>query len=334
MRVDELDYDLPPELVAQRPAEPRDQARLLVVPPTGPFAHRRFSDLVELIEPSDVVVVNDTRVRRARIFGRRPSGGRIELLVLAPEADGSWSALARPARRLGPGTVVDLGGGASATVREALGGGRVRIAVEAPEGFEELLERQGEMPLPPYISEPLDRPDRYQTVYARRTGSAAAPTAGLHFTPALLAAVAAKATLARVELQVGLDTFRPVVVDELGAHPMHSERYIVADATRGLLDRAVAEGRRIVAIGTTTVRVLETIADSSLPSAGRTTLLIQPGHRFALVGALVTNFHLPRSTLIALVMAFGGVERVRAAYAEAIARRYRFYSFGDAMMLT
>lgn len=334
MRVDELDYDLPAELIAQTPVEPRDHSRLLVVPPSGPFEHRRFAEIVDLIEPSDVVVVNDTRVRRARIAGRRPSGGRVELLVLAPGVDGTWTALARPARKLVPGTRIDLTGGGAAIVVDALGEGRVRLRVDAPDGFEALLARQGEMPLPPYIRERPEDPERYQTVYARSTGSAAAPTAGLHFTPALLAAVATKATLARVELQVGLDTFRPVTADDLSSHPMHSELYVVSDGTRQLLDRASAAGRRIVAVGTTTVRVLETIADPARPSAGRTRLLIEPGHRFQRVGAVVTNFHLPRSTLIALVMAFGGVERVRAAYAEAIERRYRFYSFGDAMMLT
>ena len=334
MRVEELAYDLPAELVAQTPVEPRDAARLLVVPRDGPFGHRRFAEIVDLIEPSDVVVVNDTRVRPARIFGRRPSGGRVELLVLSPEADGTWMALARPARKLPAGARIDLGDGAGAVVRENLGEGRVRLDVDAPGGLEALLERRGEMPLPPYIHEHLHHPDRYQTVYARSTGSAAAPTAGLHFTSELLAAVAAKATLVRVELQVGLDTFRPVVVDDLAAHPMHSERYSVAEESRALLDSAAAEGRRIVAVGTTTVRVLETIADPARPATGQTALLIEPGHRFRRAGAIVTNFHLPRSTLLALVMAFGGTDRVRAAYAEAIDRRYRFYSFGDAMMLT
>ena len=334
MRTEELDYDLPPELVAQRPVEPRDSARLLVVPAQGPLAHRRFHEIVDLIDPSDVVVLNDTRVRAARIHGRRPTGGRVELLILSPEADGSWLALARPARKLPAGATIELDGGACATIIEALGEGRVRVQVEAPDGLESLLERSGEMPLPPYIHEPLTDRDRYQTVYARATGSAAAPTAGLHFTPELLAAVEAKATVARVELQVGLDTFRPLTTEDLADHRMHSERYAVSEATRDLLERAVAEGRRIVAVGTTTVRVLETIADPSRPSSGRTEILIEPGHRFRLVGALVTNFHLPRSTLMALVMAFGGIERVREAYAEAIEERYRFYSFGDAMLLT
>ncbi len=333
MRLDDLDYDLPPELVAQEPVEPRDASRLLVLERAGgALRDRVFSDLPSLLRPDDVVVLNTTRVIPARLRLRRATGGAAEALLLEARADGAWAALVRPARRLRPGERL-AGDGIEVEVVEvgAAGEAVVRLHSEAP--LERALERAGEMPLPPYITRPLADPGRYQTVYAAQPGSAAAPTAGLHFTPGLLACVRALCQVEEVELQVGLDTFRPVTADDLAAHPMHSERYAVDPAVRARIASARAAGRRVVAVGTTTARVLETIADPAAPDAGRTELLIQPGHRFGLVDALVTNFHLPRSTLLALVMALGGESPVRAAYAHAVRERYRFYSFGDAMLI-
>ncbi len=333
MRTDELDYDLPPELVAQEPVEPRDASRLLVVARGGgALEHRRFHELDALLDPGDVVVLNRTRVRPARVRGRRATGGAAEVLLLEPLGDGSWSALARPLRRLAPGATVTAGR-LVIEVLERLDGGRVRVRPQADGPLDDALAEVGEMPLPPYIHAALADPERYQTVYARSPGSAAAPTAGLHLTPALLERLRRRCAVHELELDVGLDTFRPVQADDLDAHVMHEEAYRIEPAARATLLAARAAGRRIVAVGTTTVRVLETIADPAAPDAGRTGILIQPGHRFALVDALVTNFHLPRSTLIALVMALAGVETTRAAYATAIAERYRFYSFGDAMLI-
>jgi S-adenosylmethionine:tRNA ribosyltransferase-isomerase len=335
MRVSELDYHLPPELVAQSPAEPRDAARLLVYDrERGAVAHRRFGDLVGLLDPTDIVVVNATRVLPVRIRGsKRSGGGAVELLLLEPIGDGTWQALARPGRRLHPGTVVEIADGFAVTVVGRLDDGRFQVRPETDGALEDALLRVGEMPLPPYIHEPLTDPSRYQTVYAERAGSAAAPTAGLHFTDELLAAVRARCTVVTVELTVGLDTFRPLAVDDLDEHAMHSEAYAIAPDVREIVVGARAAGRRVVAIGTTTARVLETIADPVAPDVGRTRLKIQPGHRFAVVDALVTNFHLPRSTLLAMVMALAGIDETRQVYATAIAERYRFYSFGDAMLV-
>lgn len=333
MRVDHLDYDLPERLIAQTPVEPRDASRLMVVDrATASIRHARFSDLPDLLDPTDLVVLNTTRVLPARIRFRRTTGGAGEVLLLEPRASDTWFALVRPAARLRPGEVVEADG---LRIRiERIGeAGHAEIALEADGPVADALERIGEMPLPPYIRAPLADRDRYQTVYADRPGSAAAPTAGLHFTPALLERLEARCATARVELRVGIDTFRPVAVDDLDAHSMHSEAYAVAGGERSRIDGARRAGRRVVAIGTTVVRTLETIADPSAPDVGRTDLLIQPGYRFRTVGALVTNFHLPRSTLLALVMAFAGEDLTRRAYSEAIEGEYRFYSFGDAMLI-
>jgi S-adenosylmethionine:tRNA ribosyltransferase-isomerase len=334
VRTDELDYALPPELIAQAPAEPRDAARLLVLHRgDGAIEHRRFRDLPQLLDPDDVVVLNTTRVLPARLRGRRSGGGSAEVLLLEPCGDGTWQALARPLRRLRDGARIVAGDGLEIEIVERLDGGRVRVRPHASGSVEAALLRAGEAPLPPYIREQPADPERYQTVYAREPGSAAAPTAGLHFTPELVARVRERCAVLELELRVGLDTFRPVAVDDVDDHPLHSEAYAVREDVREALREARAAGRRIVAVGTTTTRVLETIADDAAPCCGRTSLKIQPGHAFRLVGALVTNFHLPRTTLLALVMALGGVEQVRAAYAEAIRERYRFYSFGDAMLV-
>jgi S-adenosylmethionine:tRNA ribosyltransferase-isomerase len=334
MRSDELDYALPPELIAQHAVEPRDSARLLVFDrSSGAVAHRIFRDLPELLGEGDLVVVNDTRVLPVRVRARRATGGAVEVLLLEPAGDGRWEALARPYRRLGVGETVSAGA-LELTIEERLGEGRVLVRPHAPGSLEAALEEVGEMPLPPYITEPLDDPDRYQTVYARVAGSAAAPTAGLHFTHELWERVAARHQIVPVTLDVALDTFRPLQVDVVEEHAIHSERYRVPNDTAAAVERAVSEGRRVVAVGTTTVRVLETVfSDPRGELEGRTRLLITPGHRFRATGALVTNFHLPRSSLLALVMAFAGVEQARDLYRTAVHERYRFYSFGDATLI-
>ncbi len=311
MRSDELDYDLPPELIAQHPAERRDASRLLVYErATGAVRQRTFADLPDELD-GELVVVNDTKVVPARLHVKRETGGNAEVLLLEPLGDGVWEALARPSRRLHVGE--RLG---PVELLEPLGEGRWRVKLDG--------EPDGEPPLPPYIREPLQEPGRYQTVYAANPGSAAAPTAGLHFTPELLA----RLDIERVTLHVGLDTFRPLAVSELEAHEMHGERYRVAPAAWARIEAS----DRVLAVGTTTVRVLETIArDGRLE--GRTALYVLPGFTFRRVDALLTNFHLPRSTLLALVMAFAGVDAVRGLYRLAIAERYRFYSFGDAMLI-
>ena len=312
MKRSELEYSLPRELIAQHPTERRDDSRLLVLHRTsGEIRHRRFRDLPEELS-GELVVVNDTRVVPARLRLQRPGGGEAEVLLLEPlNGDGEWEGLARPTRRLKPGQ--RLG---PVELIEHLGEGRWRLRLEG--------EPDGEAPLPPYITEPLADPERYQTVYADREGSAAAPTAGLHFTPELLA----KLDVERVTLHVGLDTFRPVTADDLADHEIHSERYEVAPEA---WDR-IRKAERVLAVGTTTARVLESLAGGA-PIAGRADLFITPGFEFRRVDALLTNFHLPRSTLLALVMAFAGIEETRRLYELAIEERYRFYSFGDAMLI-
>jgi S-adenosylmethionine:tRNA ribosyltransferase-isomerase len=335
VRTDQLDYDLPAELVAQAPAEPRDAARLLVYDRAARTTrHRHFRDLLDELRDNDVVVVNATRVLPVRVHARRPTGGMAEVLLVEPRGDGTWEALARPLRKLTPGTRLVASAALEIEVGERIEGGRLIVRPVAAGTLEDALRDVGEMPLPPYIRERSADPERYQTVYARTAGSAAAPTAGLHFTPELLQAVRERCTVVEVDLRIGLDTFRPVVADDLDEHEMHSEAYAVDPAVRELLRGARGAGRRVVAVGTTATRVLETIADPAAPDEGRTRLKIQPGYRFALVDALVTNFHLPRSTLLALVMAFAGEDETRRLYEEAVAERYRFYSFGDAMLIT
>jgi S-adenosylmethionine:tRNA ribosyltransferase-isomerase len=307
MKSSELDYELPSELIAQHPTRRRDGSRLLVYDRAlGRVRHRTFRDLPEEIGDA-LVVVNDTRVVPARIPLERPKG---EVLLLEPLGDGIWEALARPTRRLRPGRYGPV------ELLEHLGEGRWRLRLEG--------EPDGETPLPPYITEPLAEPGRYQTVYAQEAGSAAAPTAGLHFTQELLE----RLDVERVTLHVGLDTFRPVAVEDLTEHRLHGERYSVSEPAR---DR-IRAAPHVVAVGTTTVRVLETLARGG-PLVGRTDLFVVPGFQFRRVNSLLTNFHLPRSTLLALVMAFAGVEETRELYRLAIAERYRFYSFGDAMLI-
>jgi S-adenosylmethionine:tRNA ribosyltransferase-isomerase len=309
MRIDELDYDLPPSLIAQRPQARRDESRLLVYERVSrKIDHRTFADLPDVVGGA-LVVVNDTRVVPARIAIERPRG---EVLLLERlDDDGLWEALARPTRRLRAGRRYG-----PVELLEHLGEGRWRLRLTG--------EPAGETPLPPYITEPLADPERYQTVYARESGSAAAPTAGLHFTPRQLE----RLDVEHVTLHVGLDTFRPIAVDDLARHRLHGERYAVSPGAWARIRGAA----RVLAVGTTTVRVLESLARGA-PLVGRTELFVTPGFEFRRVDALLTNFHLPRSTLLALVMAFAGVEETRAVYREAIARKYRFYSFGDAMLV-
>ena len=305
----ELDYDLPRELIAQTPAERRDASRLLVYSrATGEVAHRVFGDLPQLLPAGTLTVVNDTRVVPARIAIDKPRG---EVLLLERLADGTWEALARPSRRLRAGRAY----GAVELV-EALGEGRWRVRLTG--------EPAGLAPLPPYITTPLADEERYQTVYAREAGSAAAPTAGLHFTDDLLE----RLDVERVTLHVGLDTFRPLQADVVEEHRIHGERYAVSAPAW----ERIRAAERVLAVGTTTVRTLETLARGA-PLEGRTELYVTPGFDFRRVDQLLTNFHLPRSTLLALVMAFAGVDEVRRLYAEAIRERYRFYSFGDAMLV-
>jgi S-adenosylmethionine:tRNA ribosyltransferase-isomerase len=308
MEASVLDYDLPPELIAQQPAGRRDSSRLLVYDrASGAVRHRVFAELPDELS-GELVVVNDTRVVPARIRIEQPKG---EVLLLEHEGDGEWLALARPTRRLRAGRRYG-----EVELIEHLGDGRWRVRLDG--------EPQGEAPLPPYITEPLADPSRYQTVYADESGSAAAPTAGLHFTPELLG----RLEVEQVTLHVGLDTFRPLTAPTLEQHELHGERYSVRPEAWERIQAA----ERVLAVGTTTVRVLETVARNS-ELEGRTTLFVTPGFEFRRVDALLTNFHLPRSTLLALVMAFAGVEETRRLYRLAIEERYRFYSFGDAMLL-
>ncbi len=309
MNISELDYELPPELIAQRPAANRDESRLLVTSRGGGEPrHRGFRDLPEELPPGTLVVVNDTRVVPARIRIQEPRG---EVLLLERLGGEEWEGLARPTRRLRPGRRYG-----DVELIEHLGEGRWRLRLHG--------EPAGEVPLPPYITEPLADPERYQTTYAREQGSAAAPTAGLHFTPELLA----RLDVERVTLHVGLDTFRPVSSETLEEHALHGERYAVSEEAW----ERISEAEEILAVGTTTTRVLETLARGA-PLSGRTDLFITPGFEFRRVDHLLTNFHLPRSTLLALVMAFAGIDETRRLYELAVRERYRFYSFGDAMVV-
>jgi S-adenosylmethionine:tRNA ribosyltransferase-isomerase len=339
MRVADLDYALPEELIAQEPAAERSAARLLVLArETGGVHHARVVDLPGVLRAGDLVVVNDTRVVPARVRARRPSGGRLEVLFVRPLVPAEeWEVLVRGAPRAGERVHFTAAAGEWVT---ALGDGRWRLRMLLDEPVIEWLERVGEVPLPPYIrraSGPsaADR-ERYQTVYARVPGAIAAPTAGLHLTAELFAALgAAGVAVAGLTLHVGPGTFMPLRCDELSAHTMASERYEIPAATAAAVAAARAEGRRVVAVGTTTVRALESdAAGAPGAGAGEASLFIHPGHRFRVVDALLTNFHLPRSPLLALVAALAGWDRLRAAYEEAVRLRYRFYSFGDAMLIT
>lgn len=341
MDVSQFDFDLPERLIAQTPLAERSQSRLLVLErESGTISHRRFPDVVELLEPGDTLVLNDSKVIPARLIGSKVgTGGKIELLLLKPLSDDRWETLVKPAKRVKVGTEVIFGDGKLVAVAEAeteVAGGRVfRLRYDGV--LMEILDALGQMPLPPYIREQLDDPDRYQTVYARHPGSAAAPTAGLHFTPRLLEQLEHKGiNLATITLHVGLGTFRPVMVDRVEEHRMHAEYYEVNEEAARAINAARESGKRVVAVGTTSCRTLETLVGDQgkiQAASGWTDIFIYPGHTFRAVDALLTNFHLPKSTLVMLVSAFAHRELVMKSYREAIREQYRFFSFGDAMLI-
>ena len=359
MRLEELDFHIPEGLIAQEPLAQRDSCRLLRLGADGCREHRVFSDLPEILRPGDLLVFNDSRVLPARVQAHRSSGGKVELLFLRPVGGGKgpaerWEALARPSHRLKPGEEVDLGDGDAVALCERLGEGSWLVEGRGGRSLLTIMERHGRLPLLPYIKRYPADPSSYQTVYAAAPGSAAAPTAGLHFTPALQERLrAAGVDAAYVTLHVGLDTFQPIREETVEAHKIHREAFSVSPEALASIRAARAEGRRVVAVGTTATRVLETLAGlgaldgkgfgaeaaggAPTPARGAglsasTEIYITSGYRFRAVNALITNFHLPRSTVLALTMAFVGAERLRAAYAEAIAMKYRFFSFGDAML--
>lgn len=340
MELRDFDYELPPDLIAQEPVTPRDASRLMVVRrESGRIEHRIFRDLPQYLRPEDVLVLNDTRVLPARLLGVRPgTGGHVELLLLRRLDASRWEVLARPGRRVRPGSTVSFGdGGLLATVLETTeSGGRI-VEFQYEGVFEEVLDQLGQIPLPPYITRALEERERYQTVYSREKGSAAAPTAGLHFTPELLDRVrGAGIETLFLTLHVGLGTFRPVQVERIEEHRMHAEYYSVSRETAAAINLRRSSGGRVVAVGTTTTRTLESAARAGgeiLPGSGWTDIFIYPGYRFKAVDALVTNFHLPRSTLLMLVSAFAGRDLMLEAYREAIREKYRFFSFGDAMLI-
>ena len=342
MKTSDFNYDLPEELIAQTPVEPRDHSRLMVVHrATGELEHKHFYDIIDYLNPGDALVINETKVIPARLIGvKEETGVPVEVLLLRRENATDWEALVRPGRRLKPGAVCSFGDGLLrceilGSVPET-GGRMVRFHYEGV--FEELLDRLGEMPLPPYIHEKLADKTRYQTVYAKHEGSAAAPTAGLHFTEALLEKVRAKGvTIVPVTLHVGLGTFRPVQVEDASTHVMHSEWYEVTREAADTLNRIRAAGGRLICVGTTSVRTIETVATEDgviHPGSGDTQIFIYPGVKIKAVDALITNFHLPQSTLLMLVSAFLGREQALNAYRVAVEQRYRFFSFGDACFLT
>ena len=360
MRLADLDYDLPPDLIAQAPAPERDAARLLVLDrATGSRSHRVFRELPGLLRAGDLLVLNDTKVIPARLVGRWETGGAVEALLVREVEPGLWDALLKPAARARPGRTMTFGAGDPTAQAEVVGyggAGRRLIRFRGPVDVRALMHRHGLVPLPPYIHRPESRvpspesrdsairnpqsamdSERYQTVYAREEGAIAAPTAGLHLTESLLEELAAAGIEIRwITLHVGPGTFQPIRARRIAEHRMEAERYVIREGTGQAVKAARAEGRRVVAVGTTVVRALEQAAlrgGEVQAGPGEADLFIVPGHRFRVVDALITNFHLPRSTLLALVAAFAGLGAIRAAYAEAVARRYRFYSYGDAMLI-
>ncbi len=352
MFLEELDIEIPEALIAQTPAEPRDSCRLMYLPAEGGRRDAVFSDLPQLLSPGDTLVFNDSRVLPARLWGHKITGGSVELLFLRPADTGDertggtegelWEALARPSHRLHPGDRLTLTGGEKVTLLDLVGEGRWLIEGPAGHPLVAVMEAEGRLPLPPYIKTCPTEPSIYQTIYASVVGSSAAPTAGLHFTPALLESLAAGGVdTAYVTLHIGLDTFQPIREQVVEQHRIHRETYKVTGEALRTIRAARAPGRRLVAVGTTAARVLETLArdglldDSTppLPVSGSTDIFITPGHSFRAVDVLLTNLHLPRSTVLLMTMAFAGIDRLRQAYAEAVDRGYRFFSFGDAMLI-
>lgn len=339
MKIDLFDYELPEELIAQKPIEPRDASRLLVLNrETGTIYHGSFRDIENYLTEGDVLVVNNTRVIPARLYGRKSTGAKVEVVLLKRISGDVWEALVRPGNKIKPGTTLIFKDGLlKAEVKDyAPGGGRV-LELQYKGIFQEVLDKVGTVPLPPYIKETLEDKERYQTVYAKKQGSAAAPTAGLHFTPELIERLKMKGIIfAEVLLHVGLGTFRPVKVKNIKEHQMHSEYYEVSKESAQIINNAKTQGNKIVGVGTTSVRVLESVANSDgyvTSGSGWTDIFIYPGYKFKAVDAIVTNFHLPKSTLLMLVSAFAGREKILKAYQEAVNKRYRFFSFGDAMLI-
>lgn len=341
MDVQQFDFELPEHLIAQHPLEDRTASRLLVLnKETGNILHQRFTNLIDHLVPGDVLVLNDSRVLPARLIGEKEgTGAKIEVLLLKSLGDDRWETLVKPGKRVKPGTVVVFGNGLLRCVCEEstdMGGRIVRFSYEGI--FYEILERLGTMPLPPYIHEQLEDQERYQTVYARERGSAAAPTAGLHFTKEYLEQIAAKGVhITTITLHVGLGTFRPVSADRVEEHVMHAEYYEISQETADVVNAAKEEGRRVIAVGTTSCRTLETVGSAHggrlAATSGWTDIFIYPGYHFSIIDGMLTNFHLPKSTLVMLVSALAGKENILNAYKSAVEQEYRFFSFGDAMLI-
>ncbi len=340
MKKQDFFYQLPQELIAQTPIEPRDHSRLMVLNrQTGQVQHKHFYDLIDYLQPGDALILNDSRVIPARIYGiKDETQVPVEFLLLESKGLNTWEVMVRPGRRLKPGAHVTFGEGIlKAEILQVLEGGNRLVQFTCEENIYSVLEKIGQMPLPPYITQKLEDQERYQTVYSRELGSAAAPTAGLHFTPELLQKIQQKGVnLGYVTLHVGLGTFRPVKVDEITEHKMHSEHYFMPQQTADLINQTRANGKRVIAVGTTSCRTLESVplTDGKVSACeGYTNIFIYPGYQFQLLDALVTNFHLPESTLIMLVSAFAGYENTMRAYHTAVQEHYRFFSFGDAMFI-
>lgn len=339
MKTHDFYYDLPEELIAQTPLAQRDTSRLMFLDrQSGQVSHRHFYDIVDYIHPGDCLVLNDSRVLPARLLGHRPTGGAIELLLLRDLGEGKWECLAKPGKKCQPGQTVIFGDGIlTATVLDVQEDGNRIVRFHYEGIFLEVLERLGKMPLPPYIKEELEDQERYQTVYSREVGSAAAPTAGLHFTNELLEKLKNKGVkIAFVTLHVGLGTFRPVKTEDVLDHHMHAELCMIGEETASVLNETKASGGRIICVGTTSCRTLESLVNddgSFSPKSKWTEIFIYPGYQFKAMNGLITNFHLPESTLVMLVSAFAGREHVLSAYEEAVREKYRFFSFGDAMMI-
>ena len=339
LKTSEFYYDLPQELIAQTPLERRDASRLLHLDrKTGAVTHEQFTDILSYLQPGDTLVVNNSRVLPARLMGARPTGGAVEVLLLRDCGGGCWECLTKPGRKTQPGQELIFGDGAlTATVTELLEDGKRMVQFHYTGIFLELLEQLGKMPLPPYIREELQDQERYQTVYSKVNGSAAAPTAGLHFTPELMDAIREKGiSIAEITLHVGLGTFRPVKAEEITDHHMHSELCMISKETADLLNNTRKTGGRIICVGTTSCRTLESLVGSDglfREDSRWTDIFIYPGYQFRAMDGLITNFHLPESTLLMLVSAFAGRENVLRAYHEAVEKRYRFFSFGDAMLI-
>lgn len=339
MEVSEFNYNLPKELIAQTPIQKRDESRLMVLNRTTKIIeHKIFKDIISYLKKGDVLVRNNTKVIPARLYGKKDTGASVEFLLLKRIEGDIWEVMVKPGRKLLPGAHVTFGDGMlKATILEKLEDGNRKVEFEYDGIFNEILDQIGMMPLPPYIHEKLKKKDRYQTVYARYEGSAAAPTAGLHFTEELLQEIEKKGVeIANVTLHVGIGTFRPVKVEKIEDHNMHSEHFYIKEEDATKINNAKKEGRRIISVGTTSCRVLESIADENgfvKPQEGDTKIFIYPGYKFKCIDALITNFHLPESTLIMLVSAFAGKDYIMKAYNEAVEEKYRFFSFGDAMFI-